>query len=198
VAWRRLDEPGFEHARFVEDPDGLLLEGRVLGVHDGAPSEAHYVVRCGPDGTTREATVEVVVGARVGRLSLRRDEAGTWWRDGERLRALEGLSDVDVSVTPSTNTLPLRRLRLGVGESADVTAVWVGVPALAVEPLRQRYARLDEARYRYESDGGAFTATLEVDASGTVVRYGGLWERVAVAEAPSDPVPGETPADRKP
>ncbi len=90
---------------------------------------------------------------------------------------LAGCIDVDLGITPSTNTLPIRRLNLQVGESADVTAAWVRFPELTVEPLAQRYTRLDERRYRYESTTG-FSAELEVDELGLVVRYGDIWERV--------------------
>src|SRR5579864_4908705 len=93
--------------------------------------------------------------------------------------AVAGCLDVDLAFTPATNILPLRRLGLAVGESREMTAAWVRFPDLSVEPLAQRYTRLDERRVRYESRGGAFTADLEVDELGLVVSYPPLWERVA-------------------
>lgn len=94
--------------------------------------------------------------------------------------AVAGCLDVDLAFTPATNILPLRRLGLAVGDSREMTAAWVRFPDLSVEPLAQRYTRLDERRVRYESRGGAFTAELEVDELGLVVRYPPLWERVAI------------------
>jgi len=91
-----------------------------------------------------------------------------------------GCLDVDLAFTPATNILPLRRLALAVGESREVTAAWIRFPDLSVEPLPQRYTRRDDRLVRYESRGGAFTAELEVDELGLVVRYPPLWERVAV------------------
>jgi len=96
--------------------------------------------------------------------------------------SVAGCLDVDLAFTPATNFLPLRRLGLAVGESREMTAAWVRFPDLSVEPLAQRYTRLDEHRVRYESRGGAFTAELEVDELGLVVRYPPLWERVAAGE----------------
>ena len=93
------------------------------------------------------------------------------------LKEFEGLVDVDLQVTPATNTLPIRRLQLGVGESAETDALWVRFPELALERLPQRYTRTGEFRYTYESRGGAFRAELEVDAQGLVVRYGDIWKR---------------------
>ena len=56
-------------------------------------------------------------------------------------------------------------------------AAWLGFPSLTLEPLDQRYRRLDVTTYRYESAGGRFVADLQVNAAGLVVRYPGLWER---------------------
>ena len=61
----------------------------------------------------------------------------------------------------------------------SATAVWVRFPDLSVEALPQRYTRLDQRRYRYESDNGAFTTEIDVDDVGLVVRYGDMWERLA-------------------
>ena len=65
------------------------------------------------------------------------------------------------------------------GDAADVRAAWLPFPSLDLQPLEQRYARLAERRWRYESRGGAFTAALDVDDVGFVTRYGGLWELAA-------------------
>ncbi|HEU0053514.1 MAG TPA: putative glycolipid-binding domain-containing protein [Longimicrobium sp.] len=105
-------------------------------------------------------------------------EDGRWTVDGAARPELDGCVDVDISLSPSTNTLPIRRLGLAVGESAEVAAAWVRFPGLTVEVLPQRYTRLDERRWRYESRRGSFVAELEVDADGVVTRYGDLWERV--------------------
>jgi uncharacterized protein len=93
--------------------------------------------------------------------------------------AVAGCLDVDLAFSPATNILPLRRLDLAVGESREMTAAWVRFPDLSIEPLAQRYTRLDERRVRYENRDGSFTAELEVDELGLVVSYPPLWERVA-------------------
>ena len=113
-------------------------------------------------------------------VDLKVDDSRHWRLDGAAVGALDGLIDVDLGWTPSTNTLSLRRLGLAVGEAQDVTAPWVRLPDLDVQPLKQRYTRLAELRYRYESSTG-FTAELEVDELGLVTRYEGGWERVAAA-----------------
>jgi hypothetical protein len=109
-------------------------------------------------------------------LSLQPRSDGRWFLNGQPVDGVDGCIDIDLGITPATNTLPIRRLNLAIGQSADVVATWVRFPSLAVEPLSQRYTRLSRDRYRYESDTG-FTTELEVDDDGIVTTYEGGWER---------------------
>ena len=183
LLWRRLGRAGLEHFRMWEGEDGPRLAGTVLLDDEGggAPWEARYEVACSPAWETRYVRVELARGAGTRRLELAVDAAGHWRVDGEPRDDLAGCVDVDLSATPSTNTLPIRRLgpALGVGEGRETTAAWVRFPQLRVETLPQRYTRLDERRWLYESGGGSFVAELEVDEAGVVTRYAGGWERAA-------------------
>ena len=91
---------------------------------------------------------------------------------------LAGALDVDLGFTPATNTLPIRRLALAVGESAPVRSAWLRFPEFRLEPLEQTYTRETDQSFRYRAlvDGEPFIARLDTDAFGRVLRYEGLWE----------------------
>jgi uncharacterized protein len=179
LLWHRNDISSLEYCTLVERSAEFVLAGTVVTDLDGQPSRCSYEVVCSSAWLTRRVRVEVQQGTTSSALELVADGAGNWWRGAERLVDMRGLLDVDISVSPSTNTLPIRRFGLGNGQSAEVTAVWVRVPQLSVEPLPQQYTRTGEQGYRYASRGGAFTADLTVDELGLVVRYDRYWERVA-------------------
>jgi hypothetical protein len=111
------------------------------------------------------------------RFDLAADGAGHWTRDGKRVSDVDGALDVDLGFTPATNTLPIQRLKLAVGASAPVTSAWLRFPELHLERLEQTYTRESERSYRYRAvvDGEPFTALLETDDVGRVLRYGNLW-----------------------
>jgi hypothetical protein len=75
-----------------------------------------------------------------------------------------------------------RRLKLAVGASHEATAAWVRFPELEVQPLSQRYTRIDSDTYRYESATG-YSTILRVDEKGLVNLYSGGWELVGSATA---------------
>jgi hypothetical protein len=156
---------------------GWLLTGNVVAVIDELPLRVVYDVACNSDWQTQHVELTLVTAAGERRRRLDAPGDGRWLLAGEPLDGVDGCVDIDLGITPATNTLPIRRLNLAVGESAAVVATWVRFPSLAIQPLSQRYTRLTENSYRYES-GTGFSADLTVDADGIVTAYPGGWERV--------------------
>ena len=73
-------------------------------------------------------------------LHLRADGDGAWTDGaGVALPALAGCIDIDLAISPCTNTLPLRRRAFADGEARVLTMAYIRVPELTVEPMRQRY-----------------------------------------------------------
>ncbi len=177
ILWRRLDVPGHDAAGVEIGSGGAVLSGMAV-FHEGAPTALAYVVRADRDWQTFEAYVHGGRGREAIDLRLRRDAAGTWTLNDVPCPAVQGCIDLDLSFTPATNLLPLRRLELAVGRSAEVRSAWLEWPEVRLTPLVQRYLRQSETEYGYESDlpgGELFRTTLRVQPGGWVVDYGGLW-----------------------
>ena len=174
--WRRLDL----HALEDFEDDGRAFRGRVQ-VDEAIPWLVEYRIAFDGGWVTLGTEVSVQRAGRSRKLRLQREPSGCWLADDCEVETCRGALDVDLGVTPSTNTSAIRRLGLAVGASAEFTAAWVRFPELTIEPLPQRYTRLEANTYLYESlPGGAvvFQARLEVDGTGLVERYEGLFERV--------------------
>jgi hypothetical protein len=187
VAWRRSDEVQTdEHCTLTQRDTGLSLVGTVLGSEAGAPVRIEYRVLTDGAGLTTAAHVRDLRGFEQRTLTLERDAKGNWTVDGAKVRALKGATDVDLGCSPSTNTLPIRRLRIGVGASKTIKAAWVRFPELTVVKAEQTYTRLDEFTYRYAS--GDFEAELTVDDEDLVAAYAD-WARTGVAIGPSETEP---------
>ena len=198
LIWQRVDAYGLEYFTLSHGEDGWALGGTVVVTFEGRPAEARYEVVCDEQWQTRQALVSLDMGEQRRTLLLVVDEKHHWWIDGQEYPELQGCIDVDLGITPSTNTLPIRRLGLSVGTNSMVTAAWVRFPSLEVQPLTQRYTRLDSQHYRYESGIGlesgnaaTFTAELLVDGRDLVIDYANIWQRVATEDVANDRPSGE-------
>ena len=187
VSWRRSDEVRADEVCTITAREaGLSLVGTVLGAEDGVPVRTEYRILTDASGATSAVHVRDLRGFGQRTLTLARDAKGAWTLDGVAVRELKGCVDVDLGCSPSTNTLPIRRLHLGIGSSKRVKAAMVRFPDLVVEPVAQTYTRVDDFTYRYAA--GTFEAELIVDEDGVVAQYAG-WERTGVATGPDDTAP---------
>ena len=145
--WSGLDAPRMEIARIELDGGQLRAEGTQIGI----AYELRYVLERG--------TLELeVVGGRARRVEP------------------EDTDFVDLGYSPLTNTLPiLRDGLLEGGEPRDYVMALVEVPSLEVARSEQRYEPFAPGLVRFRS--GEFTAMLELDDDGFVVRYPALAAR---------------------
>lgn len=187
VAWRRSDDVAVdEHCTLTLRDGGLSLVGTVLGAEGGLPIRIEYRVLADGAGSTTAVHVRDLRGFETRTITLERDLKGNWTVDGVKSPALKGCTDIDLGCSPSTNTLPIRRLRLGTGASKTIQAAWIRFPEFTVVKAAQVYTRLDEWTYRYAS--GDFQAELTVDDEGLVTSYA-EWQRTGVALGPDAPGP---------
>jgi uncharacterized protein len=184
AVWTPWDGRGLEHLRLRVEESGIEADGVVIGEEDGVVFRARYVIRCDPGWRTREMIVDPLDGRNP--LHLDSDGEGNWSdASGQSIPELEGCTDVDLSATPFTNTLPIRRLDLGEGGSSEIAVVYVNAPDMRLDVSRQRYTCLernaDGGLYRYEDRGSfrGFTADLPVDAAGLVLDYPGIFRRLS-------------------
>lgn len=184
LLWVPVDEPGIEDVHVKQHAHGITITSMLIRLWQGAPMHVAYELECDVHWHTRElrmAAESESGGART--LRLLADGTGNWQDGaGQPLDALQGCIDVDIMITPLTNTLPIRRLALAQGQSLEMSVVYITAPDLDMTPFQQRYTRLDDAdgyqHYRYESLESGYTTVLPIDDDGFVVEYPSVWRRV--------------------
>ena len=175
--WRWLTGTGLERFELIRADDGWVLGGTILARPE-SPTEARYRIVCDPQFRTRLVQITLRDSGGERRLEIA-TKNGRWYANGDEVASVQGAIDIDLGWSPSTNTLPIRRLGLEVGQSSgEIRAAWVRFPELTLKPLPQEYRRLKEREYLYMSRSGAFQAKLLVDDYGLVIEYERFWQRV--------------------
>ena len=174
----RRARSGFEVAYFRDTGNGWAVEGTTAAVEDARTWVVTYSIRLDEAWVTRSARIagRTVSGSRE--TFLQSDGAGHWLINGGVAPHLDGCLDIDLESSALTNTLPVHRLGLAVGDRAASPAAYVRVLDLSAGRLEQSYARLPDQgtsqRYRYAAPAFGFTCTLIYDESGLVLDYPGI------------------------
>ena len=179
VTWRGLEEWLAEHVEVDLWDAGVAASGVQLGV-EPEPYRIDYHLDAPSDWITRRLEVDASGAGWRRSLVLEHDGDGRWTANAERIAEVDGALDCDLAFSPLTNLMPVRRSGLHQrGGSEDFLMAWVSVPDLRVHASPQRYEHVRPGVVRYVALDGDFTAELELDDDGLVVRYPRLAQRVA-------------------
>jgi uncharacterized protein len=182
IIWSNLTGTGLEHCQLLSRNNEIHADGVVLGIEQEIAFRIRYQICCDSNWGVRKVVVNSL-DENEQTIQLTADGLGNWRNEsGEALPEFAGCLDVDIMATPFTNTLPIRRLLLKQGESAEIKVVYLSLPEmqLSLEPQRYTCLELSDAvgKYRFESLDGDFTAIISVDADSLVEDYPNLFKRV--------------------
>ncbi|OWQ46170.1 hypothetical protein CDL60_16360 [Roseateles noduli] len=170
---------GIEHLRLSDEH----ADGVVIAIDEEAgPFRLAYRLDWDECWRLSEAALSLIdgEGASLRAMQLKTDGDGRW-QDGEgrALADLDGCLDIDIWPTPFTNSFPIRRVPLAIGERREFRMAWVDGTTLTVRAQTQAYTRIEDRLFRFESlDGSGFTADLPVDEDGLVIDYPELFRRL--------------------
>lgn len=178
VRWTPTSGAGLEHLHLTTTPDGIVARSVVVGTFGDVAFGASYEIRLGADWHVSSFRVETVHGEV---LDLRSPAPGRWVdASGDPRVDLDGCVDIDLSATPFTNTLPIRRAAIAPADG-EVAFRMLYVPFDTLEPFpdTQFYTAIEADRlYRFVNDDRSFTSDLAVDEDGLVTDYPGLFKRL--------------------
>lgn len=182
ITWKSESVPDEENLLLEEDDKKIVATSHVTGGDEYLHTkwDAAYRIVCDKNWHVREVSIQENTSDR--RLGIYTDGQGHWKDvDGKEIKSIQGCIDVDFRATPFSNTLPIRRLQLAVGEIATIEVAYINAPDLALSKERQIYTRISQYEWKFEQPSADFEAIITVDDNGLVVKYPGLFTRTTAA-----------------
>lgn len=176
IVWRNLSPQKHTLEHLILTP-WHQVKSTIVGVMDQQSYTLTYTLNISEDAHPSRLELEISNLQRS--LMIERDRAGNWHdRQGQVITSLNNCTDVDISATPFTNTLPIRRLNLKIGKNKEIRVAWIAIPSLELRTSNQRYTRLSKNRYQYENLESGYVNSIFVDDDGLVMLYPNLFERM--------------------
>ncbi|MFN3672243.1 MAG: putative glycolipid-binding domain-containing protein [Bosea sp. (in: a-proteobacteria)] len=174
LRWRSVDGDSLEHLVLQRTATGIRAESVMVDASGAGTRGIAYAVDCTPDFTVTGFSLSTTDGQRP--ALARRD--GRWRRRDGELPGFDECADIDMSGTPFTNTLPIRRESWQPGQSRTITTLYIPFDDFAPRIDRQIYTCLSPRLFRYQSADGSFEAEISVDDDGLVFDYPSLFARI--------------------
>lgn len=162
--WNRVDGEGIEQVEIRWENEGWTVTSEV-----GGPNIS-YVLRLSATWAVQQFLLFRDLDEPD--LWLGTDGGGRWGEmNGAHRPDLDGCHDIHLPITPFTNTLPIRRLALDVGDAADITVAVVDTDTLGIVPVKQRYIRVGPQRFAYSNLDTGFETEFDIDPYGLIHDY---------------------------
>ena len=165
---------------------GTEVNSVIVGMYEDKIFRAEYFIKANTNWEVVFCEIKNQFVNETTHFSLQSDGKGNWMMNGEYAQQFSGCIDVDISLTPFTNTLPINRLKLTQKEGHLIKVVYIDILEQQIKSLQQHYARLSETEYKYENVPNDFEAVITIDEVGLVVNYPGLFQRTAVQKMNDD------------
>ncbi|HYG14457.1 MAG TPA: putative glycolipid-binding domain-containing protein [Bacteroidia bacterium] len=160
--------------------NGMEITSVIIGLYEERIYRVDYHILTNPHWETGRVEITCRHGNTTDTLRLESEGKGNWLLNGLAAPQFDGCMDIDVPLTPFTNTLPIRKLNLHDGQSQEIQVIYCDLLNRTTGCVRQQYTRLSATRYHYQNVPNDFEATITVDEQGLVVDYPGLFVRTAV------------------
>ncbi len=176
--WISWNNDSVENLVLKETGEDIVAESKITS-KGTKPFTATYTIVCDLAWHARYLRADVDAEGAVKTLSFEGNGSGKWSDSSEIAESIDGAIDIDLTATPFTNTLPIRRLGLDEGQSQEIMVAYVLIPELEVSAKYQRYTCLvANSRYRFEQIDDDFVSEMDIDENGIVMTYSGLFMRV--------------------
>ena len=183
ILWTGREYYSLENCLVHSSEEGAEINSVIVGTYQSKIYRVEYQIKTNTNWETIFAEIKSRHSNKIEYLKLESDGKGNWFTNNKKVDQYNGCIDIDIPLTPFTNTLPIKRLNLTQGQEQQIRVIYIDILEGQIKPVRQKYIRRSPTEYQYENIPNDFEAKITVDDFGLVVDYPGLFVRTAIQES---------------
>ncbi|GHA48546.1 hypothetical protein GCM10007103_31810 [Salinimicrobium marinum] len=180
ISWKGIETGNqtIENLSLKENSKNITVTSLVKGIRNNHSISFNYLLKITNDWKVESLRIQSLLETRPD-IKLRSDLNGKWFNeDDKHLKHLQDCIDIDISVTPFTNSLPINRLKDKLRIRTELTVLYFDVINWEFKSVKQYYTKIKDGVYLYENASSSFKAKIFTDKEGIVLNYPNLFERV--------------------
>jgi hypothetical protein len=175
IIWTGKLYHSIENCLLTKTPAGNEIASTIIGDYENQIYKVEYHIRTNENWETIFVSLRTQVDNSIEIVKLEKKD-GSWLLNDRHSDELKDIFDIDISLTPFTNTLPINRLQLKDNERQVIEVLYFDILEKKIKPVKQIYTRLATDHYIYENYDKSFKADIKIDGQGLVTEYPELFE----------------------
>lgn len=175
ILWSGIEYYSLENC-IVDSVNGITVNSTIVGLYKEQIYRVEYLLKLNQSWETSYCYLEAQFNNDVKKFAFEKTHH-KWSLNGAYLATFDGCTDVDISLTPFTNSLPINRLHLNVGQEETIDVIHIDILEDNIKHVQQKYRRLSHDVWKYQNIPTDFEAEIKVDDDGFVIDYPQLFTR---------------------
>jgi len=178
ITWQGIYYHSLEHCTIAEVGDGHEIRSAITGTHKQRSYKIDYNIHTDKNWDVRSVTIDMTLDGASKTITAENSK-GAWTINKKPAPQFKGLSYVDISLTPLTNTLPINGLSWTDREPRIIDVVYFDILAGEITPSKQVYTRLSKNEFLFQTYDRSFEEQITVNDEGIVTNYPQLFKMVS-------------------
>lgn len=179
IIWQGIYYQSMESCNLFIEQDHIKIESKIIGTHQDIVYDIEYIIVTNKNWKVLSFNIKTQLNEEINILEGKKDSKN-WIINGELKTEFQSCIDIDISLTPFTNTLPINRLNLKEKDALDINVLYIDVLGQRIDSTIQKYTKLSSTKYLYENKSSSFQEQIEVDQIGIIVNYPNLFKRIDI------------------
>jgi len=177
IIWKGIIYNSLEYFTLTRQENIFIVKSKIIGTYEDKMYVVAYNLLIDSEWKVQNFEIEYEVNNIKKKITGEKID-NRWKMNGLINPTYTDFDFIDISLTPFTNTLPIRNLNLEIGEEQEVNVIYINILDNYTKPLKQKYRKKSERIYKYENVPNDFEADISVDEFGLVIFYPLLFERL--------------------
>ncbi len=175
ILWSGIEYYSLENC-IVDSTDDVVVNSTIVGFYNKQIYRVEYLIKLNQLWETYHCYVKSQFNNEVKTFEFEKGH-NKWSLNGQYVNSFDGCTDVDIPLTPFTNSLPINRLQLNPGQEENIDVIYIDIFEDSIKHVKQKYRRISPDVWKYENIPNDFEAEIKVDDDGFVIDYPQLFTR---------------------
>jgi len=178
ILWEATDHPSLEHCVLNYTTHSIEISSVIIGKSKNNIYRLDYSMTLDKKWELKTATINIDSCKLKKKFMVKRSTNGNWFLNNKIAKRFHNCTEIDISLTPFTNSLPINRIGFIKGQDEKIKVIYFDILEGKVKPVMQRYTRLTSSKYRFQNIPNDFEAVIRIDKNGLVNKYPALFKQI--------------------
>jgi len=174
ITWKGIENNTIENCQVRWVNESIIVDSSIRGDVKNMDVAIDYTLRLNDKWVIKSFDLKSNINNSRWEIGLESDGEGRWGVYDEFM-LFEPCIDIDISLSPFTNSLPINRVEFNLHQPVQLTILYIDVLEQKMFEDKQVYTKQGATKFVFENDDRRFKAMLDVDRNGFVVHYPGLF-----------------------